>query len=81
MIDEDKLPDVIEKQPRNNSPKFAPPLQSTDGYVIEVTLHDKNDIVMDRSYMFLSVGDAEKGEIVCSNISYPLTTEDDVKSD
>lgn len=70
MSDDRKLPDTQE-QPRERSEY----LDDVDTHLLEVTVHDENDVVFSRQYLVLFLEDATDGRYVTSNVSSPITTE------
>jgi hypothetical protein len=72
MSDDRKLPDTQE-QPRPREPY----LNDVDTHLLEVTQHDKNDVILGRQHLVLFLEDANDGRFVTSNVSSPITTENE----
>lgn len=71
MTDDRKLPVPADDLPRRAW------LDEVGTHIIEVTRHDKYDIIVGRQYYVLMLEDADEGRLLTTTVTSPVTTESD----
>ena len=69
MTDDRKLPVSAEEPPEIGW------LDDVDTHIIEVTRHDKRDIIVGRQYYVLMLEDADDGRFLTTTVSQPVVSD------
>ena len=80
MTDEEDSEHTLPITPRD-PPEQPPWLSTVTSYVIELTYHDVNDIVMGRQNIVAMIDDANDGKLLTTDTAMPVTTEQPLEYD